>query len=105
FANADERLWPGEFVNMTLTLGTDANALVVPDAAVKAGPNGSYVFIVKPDGRAEQRSVDVVRTVGGESLIAKGLSAGETAVPAGQSRLVDGTKTRIDQQAGDDRKG
>src|SRR5262249_19946456 len=76
FANDDERLWPGEFVNVSLTLGADADALVVPDAAVKAGPNGSYVFVVKPDGRAEQRSVEVARSVGRESMIANGLSAG-----------------------------
>ncbi|HZP66967.1 MAG TPA: efflux RND transporter periplasmic adaptor subunit [Rudaea sp.] len=101
FANADERLWPGEFVNVTLTLGSDADALVVPDAAVKAGPNGSYVFVVGRDGRAEQRGVEVARTVGGESMIAKGLSAGETVVTDGQSRLVDGTNVKIDQPATD----
>jgi len=96
FANTDQLLWPGEFVNVALTLGTDAQALVVPDAAVKAGPNGSYVFVVKSDNRAEQRSVDVTRTFEGQSKIAKGLSAGETVVIDGQSRLVDGSKVRVD---------
>lgn len=94
FANTDERLWPGEFVNITLTVGTDNEALVVPDAAVKAGPNGSYVFVIKPDGRAEQRSVTVARTVAGESIISKGLAAGDTVVTDGQSRLVDGSKVK-----------
>lgn len=100
FANADESLWPGQFVNISLTLGTDANVVVVPEAAVKAGPNGSYVFVVKADGHAEQRSVDVARTVGDETVIGKGVNAGETVVVDGQSRLVDGTPVKPVDQAG-----
>jgi multidrug efflux system membrane fusion protein len=94
FANADERLWPGQFVSISLTLGSDADALVVPDAAVKAGPNGNYVFVVKPDGRAEQRTVTVARSVNGDSMIVKGLGADEAVVTDGQSRLVDGAKVK-----------
>jgi multidrug efflux system membrane fusion protein len=92
FANADERLWPGEFVNMTLTLGTDSNALVVPDAAVKAGPNGSYVFVIGAGNKAEQRDVKVVRSVNGQTMIAEGLAENDTVVTDGQSRLINGTK-------------
>lgn len=95
FANADERLWPGQFVKVTITLGSDANALVVPDAAIKDGPDGNYVFVVGTDGRAQQREVSVARSVNGESMIAKGLSAGETVVTDGQSRLSDGAQVRI----------
>ena len=106
FANADERLWPGEFVSIALTLGTDADALVVPDAAVKAGPNGSYVFVIKTDSHAELRSVDVGRSVGGETLVTKGLNAGETVVTDGQSRLVEGTKVKVaNESAGNDDNG
>ena len=94
FANVDERLWPGEFVNITLTLGTDTNALVVPDAAVKAGPNGTYVFVIKPDNSAEQRPVKVTRSVNGESMISDGLAENDDVVTDGQSRLVNGTKTK-----------
>jgi multidrug efflux system membrane fusion protein len=94
FANADERLWPGEFVNITLTLGTDTNALVVPDAAVKAGPNGTYVFLIKPDSTAEQRTVKVTRSVNGESMISDGLAENDEIVTDGQSRLVNGTKVK-----------
>ena len=94
FANADERLWPGEFVNITLTLGTDSNALVVPEAAVKAGPNGSYVFVIGADGKAQQRGVKVTRTVNGETMIAEGLAENDTVVTDGQSRLIDGTKVK-----------
>ncbi|MEP6485090.1 MAG: efflux RND transporter periplasmic adaptor subunit [Rudaea sp.] len=94
FKNADERLWPGEYVNITLTLGTDSNALVVPEAAVKAGPNGSYVFIVDADGKAAQRGVKVARTVDGETMIVDGLAENDTVVTDGQSRLIDGTKVK-----------
>lgn len=95
FANDAQALWPGQFVNITLTVGSDADAIVVPEAAVKAGPNGSYVFVVKADGRAEQRDVSVARTVAGESVIEKGLGAGEKVVTDGQSRLVDGTRVKF----------
>lgn len=95
FANAEEALWPGQFVNIALTLGSDADALVVPATAVKEGPNGSYVFVVKADGRAEQRNVTVARTLDGESMIAKGLSVGETVITDGQSRVVDGAKVKV----------
>jgi multidrug efflux system membrane fusion protein len=94
FPNADERLWPGEYVNVTLTLGTDTNALVVPDSAVKTGPSGTYVFVVKPDNSAEQRSVKVARTVNGEAMIADGLAVNDEVVTDGQSRLVNGTKVK-----------
>jgi multidrug efflux system membrane fusion protein len=92
FANTDEHLWPGNFVNMTLTLGTDSNALVVPDAAVKAGPKGSYVFVIDGDNKAQQREVKVVRTVNGETMISDGLAENDKIVTDGQSRLVNGTK-------------
>jgi membrane fusion protein, multidrug efflux system len=95
FGNTDERLWPGEFVNVTLTLGRDSDALVVPDAAVKAGPNGSYVFVVKADEQVEQRTVTVARSVDGESMITQGLAAGDTVVTDGQSRLINGSKVKI----------
>jgi len=95
FANADERLWPGQFVNIALTLGNGAGALAVPDAAVKAGPNGSYVFVIGAGNKAEQRAVTIVRSAGGESMIGQGLAEGETVVIDGQSRLTDGSKVKI----------
>ena len=95
FANAEEALWPGQFVTIALTLGSDADAVVVPDAAVKAGPNGSYVFIVKPDQHAELRAVTPVRTVAGETMIGKGLDGGESVIVDGQSRVTDGALVKI----------
>jgi multidrug efflux system membrane fusion protein len=99
FANADQALWPGQFVDVSMTLATQADALVIPAAAVKQGPDGDYVFVVKPDSRAEQRSVKVARDVDDDAVIASGLSAGETVVTDGQSRLADGTSVRIVQAA------
>jgi multidrug efflux system membrane fusion protein len=97
FANADQALWPGQFVDVSMTLATQANALAIPATAVKQGPDGDYVFVVKPDSRAEQRSVKVARDVNGEAAVAQGLNAGETVVTDGQSRLADGTPVRVVQ--------
>ena len=90
FDNAETRLWPGQFVNVTLTLRVDPAALVVPDAAVQHGQNGAYVFVVRPDSTVEMRSVVVDRSVAGESVIVSGLSAGESVVVEGQLRLAPG---------------
>lgn len=95
FPNAEEALWPGQFVNVALTLGSDANAVVVPEAAVKAGPNGSYVFVVRADKHAEQRMVVPARTVAGETVISKGLDGDESVIVDGHSRVVDGGLVRI----------
>jgi multidrug efflux system membrane fusion protein len=94
FANAGEQLWPGQFVNVTLNFGNE-DGIIVPGAAVKAGPDGSYVFVVKPDGRAEQRGVEVARSIDGEAVVSKGLRAGENVVTDGQSRLADGTRVKV----------
>jgi len=92
FANDDGALWPGAYVNVTVTLGIDGNALVIPSEGVQTGQNGQYVFVVKPDHTVEMRPVKLARTVGGESVIASGLTAGETVVTQGQLRLAPGVK-------------
>lgn len=99
FANAEHVLWPGQLVGVSLTLGHDADAVVLPDAAVQNGPNGNYVFVVKPDRRAEQRAVKVARVVEGQAVIASGLAAGETVVLDGQSRVEDQSPLKIDEPA------
>ena len=99
FNNADRRLWPGQFVNVVMTLATDPNAIVVPSAAVQSGQQGSYVFVVKPDNTAEFRLVQVGRTRGDDTIVTKGLAAGETVVTDGQIRLVAGTRVSIKQPA------
>lgn len=90
FDNAQTRLWPGQFVNVTLTLRIDAAAIVVPDAAVQHGQSGLYVFVVRPDSTVEMRPVVVDRSVAGESVITSGLAAGESVVVQGQLRLAPG---------------
>jgi len=98
FDNADDMLWPGLFVDVRLNLGAAGEQVVVPDAAVAAGPEGSYVFLVR-DGKAEQRTVTVERSQGGESLIEKGVDAGDSVVVDGQSRLRDGIRVAIASSA------
>lgn len=100
FANADRALWPGEFVRVTLTLAEQRDAVVVPAEAVQAGPDGPYVFVVKPDLVAEQRPVAVDRTAAAGAVIARGLAAGERVVVDGQSRVVPGGRVAI-QPAGE----
>jgi multidrug efflux system membrane fusion protein len=97
FANAERRLWPGQFVSVTLRLGTHANAVVVPSQAVQTGQSGQYVFVVRSDLRAESRSVVSGSTVGGETVILKGIEAGEKVVTDGQLRLAPGMKVEIKQ--------
>ncbi len=91
FDNAKDRLWPGQFVNVSLTLRVEPNALVIPAQAVQVGQNGSYVYVIKPDKTVEPRDVTVGRSIGGESIIAKGLDEGEQVVVDGQLRLTKGT--------------
>jgi multidrug efflux system membrane fusion protein len=95
FANDDDRLWPGQFVNVTLTLGVQADAIVVPSAAIQAGPNGPYVFLVRPDSTAELRLVQVNRTLNDRTVIADGLVAGDRVVVDGQMRLGNGTRVTV----------
>ncbi|PYM21014.1 MAG: efflux RND transporter periplasmic adaptor subunit [Candidatus Rokuibacteriota bacterium] len=98
FANEDARLWPGQFVTVVVTLGIEPNALVVPSAAVQAGQQGTYVFVVKPDGTADLRPVAVARQVADETVLAKGLNPGETVVTDGQLRLAPGLRVEVQSQ-------
>jgi membrane fusion protein, multidrug efflux system len=95
FANTDKALWPGQFVDVVLTLTQQANATVVPATAIQNGPNGQYVFIVKPDQTVDLRDVKVQRSEGNLSVIAMGLTPGETVVTVGQLRLAPGTKVTV----------
>ncbi len=88
-ANANEGLWPGQFVKAELVLGIEPEAISVPAPAVQLGSQGPYVFVIK-DNVAEVRPIQIKRTQGGESVVGKGLSAGESVVVDGQLRLVNG---------------
>lgn len=95
FPNTDKALWPGQFVDVVLTLTHQDNAIVVPPTAIQNGPNGQYVFIVKPDGTVDMRDVKVARSEGDFAVIASGVKPGDTVVTVGQLRLAPGTKVAI----------
>jgi membrane fusion protein, multidrug efflux system len=95
FTNDDARLWPGQFVNVTVTLGVQANALAVPSTAIQVGQNGPYVFVIKPDSTVELRLVRVDRSVTNKTVIAEGLAARERVVVDGQLRLTNGTRVAV----------
>lgn len=90
FANKDRRLWPGQFVNATLTLSTQPNALTIPNEALQNGQQGQFVYVVRPDGIAEARNVTVTTTVDGRSVISSGIQPGDKVVTDGQLRLRSG---------------
>src|SRR6476661_5241208 len=95
FNNADGKLFPGQFVNTTLTLSQQPNAIVVPSQAVQTGPNGQFVFVTQEDDTVENVPVVVSNTINGLTVIKKGLDAGDEVVTDGQANLVDGSKIRI----------
>jgi multidrug efflux system membrane fusion protein len=95
FPNSSRRLWPGQFVNVTVRLTVDRGAMVVPSVAVQAGPEGQYVFIVKNDQTVEMRPVVVARSVGGDTVVTGGVKPGEAVVTDGQLRLVPGSRISI----------
>jgi multidrug efflux system membrane fusion protein len=92
FPNTSHALWPGLFVQVSLQLTTDPNAVVVPAAAVQESQTGQYVYVVKADRTAELRTVRVERQQGDEMVIAQGLSAGEEVVTDGHLRLTPGAR-------------
>ena len=95
FPNRDHRLWPGQFVDVVVTLAMQPNAITVPSVAVQNGQNGTFVYVVKQNQTAETRPVSVTRTYGSDAIIGQGLAAGETVVTDGQVRLQNGAKVQI----------
>lgn len=100
FVNSDEALWPGEYVDVVVTLATEPGAIVVPSQAVQTGQSGQYVWVVKSDLTVESRPVNVARTQGPISIVAKGLQAGERVVTDGQLRLAPGARVEIKKVEG-----
>ena len=92
FPNAEGRLWPGQFVTARLTLGQRTASVVVPTAAVQAGQQGSFVFVVKPDQTVEQRGVVAETANETSAIVTQGIRAGETVVVDGQMNLVSGAR-------------
>lgn len=96
-ANANEGLWPGQFVKVEVVLGIEPDALSVPAAAVQLGTQGPYVFVIKDGNTAEVRPITIKRTQYGELVIGSGLKAGELVVIDGQLRLVNGASVAVRQ--------
>ena len=92
FPNEDQALWPGQFVQVALTVSEQPNVVVVPASAIQVGQQGSYVYVVKPDNTAEMRPVQVGRTEDGSAIVANGLAGGDSVVIDGQLRVVNGAK-------------
>jgi multidrug efflux system membrane fusion protein len=99
FQNEAEKLWPGKFINVTINLTTQQDALVIPARAVQTGQSGDYVFVVKPDSTVESRTVVPGARIGNEVVITKGLEPGELVVTEGQLRLGPGVKVRIEESS------
>ena len=91
FDNKDNQLWPNQFVNANLLLETQKNSTVLPTAALLRGPQGTFVYLVKPDNTVEARTVAVSLTQGTITAIAKGISPGDTVVTDGQDKLQTGS--------------
>ena len=95
FPNADEALWPGQYVNVGLILRDEPQALVVPGAAVQNGQQGTYVFVVNEDKTVTLRPVRIARQAGTLAVVATGLKPGETVVIDGQARLMPGVVVSV----------
>jgi multidrug efflux system membrane fusion protein len=104
FQNSDNRLWPGQFVNVVLRLSVQPNATVVPSQAIQTGPMGKYLFVVEPDAKGDLkgnlRPVVVGTAVQGETVIEKGVAPGDTVVTDGQLLLAPGSKVEIKKGSG-----
>jgi multidrug efflux system membrane fusion protein len=95
FDNEDARLWPGQFVNLSLQLFEQSDAIVIPAQAVQNGPDGQYVYVVGDDMLAQMRPIKVQRTDASRAVVAQGLSKGERVVTRGQLRLAPKTRVQI----------
>jgi membrane fusion protein, multidrug efflux system len=95
FPNHDRRLWPGQFVNVTMVLGTDPHAVVVPATAVQAGQDGKFVYVVRNDGTAVATPVKSSRNYQQLAVIDNGVTAGQSVVVDGQARVVPNAKVNV----------
>src|SRR5262249_14648807 len=92
FDNKDNELWPNQFVNVRLLLEVRKNSIVVPAAAIQRGPQGTYVFVVKPDKTVDIRPITVSFTQDNVSNISSGLSPDDVVVTDGQDKLQAGSR-------------
>ena len=99
FENADERLWPGQFVNVRVLLATRRDVVTVPQRALMQSSAGYFCYLVKADGTAERRAIEIGDVQDGIAVIGRGVDAGESVVIAGQFRLTDGARVQVEPPA------
>jgi multidrug efflux system membrane fusion protein len=95
FSNADDELWPGQFVQVSMTLSNLVGATLVPSQAVETGQNGEFVFVIQGDGTVTNQPVATSVTRGGMTVITRGIKPGDSVVTDGQSRLVPGARVTV----------
>jgi multidrug efflux system membrane fusion protein len=105
FENTENALWPGQFVNVALTLTRQVGAVVVPAQAVQSGQKGQYLYVVKPDRTVEARPVVPGAADGRDVVITSGLAVGERVVIDGQLRLMPGTRVDVKPAAAETKAG
>lgn len=98
FANEDEKLWPGEFVNARLLLEIRKGVVAIPALAVQRGPNGLFAWVVKADNTVEPRPIQTGATTGDRTIVRSGLAAGERVVTDGQYKLQTGASVTVADQ-------
>jgi multidrug efflux system membrane fusion protein len=95
YANDDEKLWPGRFVNVRVVLSVRKGVATVPAQTIQDGPTGSYAYVIKEDDTVERRDVAIAAVQDGIAVVTKGLSPGEKVVVDGQYRLTNGARVRV----------
>jgi multidrug efflux system membrane fusion protein len=95
FGNADHSLWPGQFINVVMTLRTLRGAIVIPSEAIQSGQQGQFVYVLKADQTVEPRVVKPGQTIGNQIVVESGVSPGETVITDGQMRLIPGTRVQV----------
>jgi multidrug efflux system membrane fusion protein len=100
FPNAEERLWPGQFVNLRVVIGTRMGVPTVPAQTVQQGPDGEYVYVISEDSTVARRTVEVAAVQDGIAVVSKGLQRGDRVVVDGQYRLFEGARVSFEQPRG-----
>jgi multidrug efflux system membrane fusion protein len=95
FANKDNALWPNQFVNIHLLLEIRKNSTVIPAAAIQRGPQGTYVFVAKPDHTADIRPVTIAFIQENQASIASGVAPGDVVITDGQDKLQEGSEIEL----------
>ena len=95
FPNTEEKLWPGQFVNVRLLLADRKDVVTVPQRTVMQSAGGYFAYVIKPDGTAERRTLELGGILDGIAVILRGIAAGETVAVEGQFRLSNGVRAQI----------